>query len=158
VSGTAEQPAVTPRVSTAPAHSGWRAIPSHLGRARTSTLILSVLFLAIGSLYLTVRPDPTGTTTSGGGTGVEQPAEPAPMPTVEPTTPAPTTTDPEPTTDELPTPTTEPTPTDETTTEPTPTEPTPTEPTPPDTTPGIRTTPTPTTEPPAPTTGTSPAG
>jgi hypothetical protein len=71
---TAEQPSVAPTVSTAPAHSRWRVskLPSHLGRARTSTLVLVVLFLAIGALYLNIRPPTPGTTTTAGtGTGVE---------------------------------------------------------------------------------------
>ena len=98
---TEEQPAVTPAVSTAPARSRWSRIPHHLGRARTSTVVLAVLFLAIGTLYLNVRPDTTGTATTG--TSNEVPAQvtdPVPVPT--------TTTTPEPTVEE-PTPTVEPT-------------------------------------------------
>ncbi len=96
---TAEQPQVTATVSPAvPPRSRWGAIPHHLGRARTSTVVLSVLFLGIGTLWLNVRPtenQPAGTA------GVEQPV--APVNPVVPTTPAPTTepvptTEPEPTT------------------------------------------------------------
>jgi hypothetical protein len=63
----------------------WGAIPDHLGRARTSTLVLSVLFLAIGTLYLNVRPDeqPPGTATTGGTSDVQTPVIP-PRPTVTP--------------------------------------------------------------------------
>jgi hypothetical protein len=90
-----------PSVSTAPAHSRWRALPSHLGRARTSTVVLAVLFLVIGALYLNVRPAQVATTTTGGGGGVQQPAEPTT--TVAPTTAEPTTTAPAQTTTEQPT-------------------------------------------------------
>ena len=100
-----EIPAEQPQVTTAPARSGWAALPRHLGRARTSTVILSVLFLAIGALYLNVRPDPVAPATTGGGGTVEQPV--GPTTTVAPTTEAPATTtetaeptDPEPTTTE----------------------------------------------------------
>lgn len=87
---TRELPAVTPSVSTAPPQSRWHwsAIPSHLGRARTSTVVLALLFLAVGALYLNVKP-PTGTTTTGNETGVQQPVAPAtvaPTRTVQPTT------------------------------------------------------------------------
>jgi hypothetical protein len=84
---TAEQPQVTATVSPAvPPRSRWGAIPRHLGRARTSTVVLTLLFLAVGALWLNIRPDPEAATpVSGGGTVVDQPA------TVVPTTPAPTT-------------------------------------------------------------------
>ena len=101
---TAEQPKVTATVSPAapPARPRWRSIPHHLGRARTSTVVLSLLFLAIGALWLNIRPDPQrDVPTSGAGTVVDSPA-PAPE-TAEPSTPAPTseavpTTSAEPTT------------------------------------------------------------
>jgi len=136
-----EQPAVTPAVTTAPAGSGWSRIPDHLGRARTSTVVLSVLFLAIGTLYLNIRPDTTGTATTG--TSNEVPAQvtdPVPVPT--------TTTTPEPTVDE-------PTPTVETTVPGTPTDVT----TPEETTGSTLPTPTGTSpEPTLPNVPTSPAG
>jgi outer membrane biosynthesis protein TonB len=128
---TVEQPVVeTPSVSTAPPpsrpHRWWSSIPSHLGKARTSTVIMSTLFLALGALYLNVRPDPVqpaGTT----GSTVETTA-PAPARTsAPPATTAPETTAPVPTTEEAPTTTEElPTTTEPPgeTTEPTP-EPTP---------------------------------
>lgn len=116
----AEQVA-TPSVSTAPTsgtaeapHTSWwhwDALPHHLGRARTSTVILSVLFLAIFTLYLNVRPDdapadPTRTSPAD----VEAPLDPV-VPTQPSTTPEPT---------EEPAPTTEPeeteTPSEETST------------------------------------------
>jgi hypothetical protein len=95
---TVEQPAVeAPTVSTAPppslVHRWWSSIPSHLGPARTSTVVLAVLFLAIGALYLTVRPEqqPAATVTPAAGT---QQATTAPSRTAAPRTPtttAPTT-------------------------------------------------------------------
>ena len=102
---TAEQPQVTATVSpAAPPRSRWSSIPHHLGRARTSTVVLSLLFLGIGALWLNIRPDPERTVpASGGGTVVEQPVAPVP---VVPTTPVPTTE--APTTSAEPTPTTEP--------------------------------------------------
>jgi hypothetical protein len=108
VSGAApEPPQVTATVSPAPPpRSRWGAIPHHLGRARTSTVVLSLLFLAVGALWLNIRPDPDVPATTGGGTVVDEPAAPT---TAVPTTPAPTT-DPVPTTAEVPT-TTEPVPT-----------------------------------------------
>jgi hypothetical protein len=94
---TAEQPQVTATVSpAAPPRSRWGAIPRHLGRARTSTVVLSLLFLAIGALWINIRPD------------VETPpADPAVVQQpVVPTTPSPTT--PAPTSEPAPTPTTVP--------------------------------------------------
>ena len=101
---TNEQPQVTATVSPPdPPRSRWGAIPHHLGRARTSTVILSVLFLAIGTLWLNVRPDPEppAAPAAGDGAVVEQPATTDPA---VPTTPAPTS-EPAPTTSEEPTPT-----------------------------------------------------
>ena len=105
-----------PTVSTAPARSGrFSRIPAHLGRARTSTVVLGLLFVAIFALYLTIKPaDPSTASTGTTETGTEQPAPattPAPVPTTtapetsaEPTTPDPetstTTTVPVPTPDE----------------------------------------------------------
>jgi hypothetical protein len=101
---TVEQPAVDqpaverPSVRTAPPPSRirrwWAAVPPHLGPARTSTVVLAVLFLALGSLYLTVRPEPVPvvavqTTTPGATTArATVPATTAPTAT---TAPAPTT-------------------------------------------------------------------
>ena len=69
---TREQQPITPEVSTAPppahARSRWAAIPAHLGRARTSTLVLTALFLAVGALYLQVKPETTGAGTSPANT------------------------------------------------------------------------------------------
>ena len=110
-----DQPAAGPTISTAPPRARWQwgSIPSHVGPARTSTVILAVLFLAIGVLYLNVRPETTGTTSRGSGTGVESPAPQ--RTTVAPTTAVPATTTPVPTT-ATEEPTTEPTATSEPTT------------------------------------------
>jgi hypothetical protein len=123
---TAEQSVVEPSVSTAPARDGWRSrIPAHLGRARTSTVVLSVLFLAIFALYLNIRPETPGTVaTTTSDTGTVQPVPtttaPAPETTAEPT-PTTTSTSPrttsEPTTSAEPTTTEGPTETTERTTE-----------------------------------------
>jgi hypothetical protein len=105
---TREQPAVQPTVSTEPApgtpHRWWSAIPRHLGRARTSTIVLVLLFLATGVLYLYVKPEETAASTpTGGDPAVNQPATTtggttAPAPT---TAPPPTTSVPvEPSTQE----------------------------------------------------------
>jgi hypothetical protein len=104
---TAEQPTVTPTVTTDPGRSrrSWSGVPSHLGRARTSTVVLGLLFLAIGALYLNIRPDTTVTTTTNTGSTVED----TPPTTTAPTTTAPETTTPESTTEEVPTESTEPT-------------------------------------------------
>ena len=96
---TVEQPQVTGAASTAASpRSRWGAIPRHLGRARTSTVVLSLLFLAIGALWINIRPDQPPPP----GTVVDQPV--APATTAVPTTPAPTepvpTTEPAPTTPE----------------------------------------------------------
>ena len=106
----APEQVATPTVSTAPSGTTappapgwwhWKALPDHLGRARTSTVILAVLFVGIFTLYLNVRPDvpDTGTRTTGGGSDVVVPSNPV-LPTEPTTTPEPTeepapTTDPE---------------------------------------------------------------
>jgi hypothetical protein len=117
---TAEQPQVTATVSPAvPPRSRWGTIPSHLGRARTSTVVLSVLFLACLVLWVNIRPATPGTATTGEGSVVEQPVVPVPVVPV-PTTSAPTP-EPAPTTAPERTPTTEP-PATTSTAVPTPTE------------------------------------
>lgn len=111
-----------PEVTTVPAEPPrQRRLPAHLGRARTSTVVLSVLFLAIGALWLNVRPDPVATTPAGGGSDVQQSTTPeAPAPTTE----APATTEPVQPTESEPTPS-EPAPSEPTTTDaPEPTSPT----------------------------------
>ena len=95
-----------PEISTAPPggpRRWWSRVPHHLGRARTSTVVLVVLFVAVFTLYQYVRPegDGAGIVTTGEDTPAEQsaPAEPAPSadPTAEPTEtaePTPTPTEP----------------------------------------------------------------
>ncbi len=90
-----EQPPA-PSVSTAPAEgasSGTaspraplarRRLPAHIGPARTSTVLLAIAFVAIGVLYMFVKP-PAEARTPGAGT--ESPAITAPP--VVPTTAAP---------------------------------------------------------------------
>ena len=88
-------PSTTPSVSTAPPRSRWRfgAVPAHLGRARTSTLVLLVLFAAVFVLWVYVRPETTGTATTGGTGTVNEPVVPAPTTSSPvPTTEAPATT------------------------------------------------------------------
>jgi hypothetical protein len=88
-----EQPQ-EPTVSTEPPGTRRRRIPPHLGPARTSTVVLAVLWLALGVLYLNVRPETVETAPAGGGTSVETTQPPR-------TTTAPSTsTAPEPTTAE----------------------------------------------------------
>jgi hypothetical protein len=133
---TAQQPAAT--TEAPPAARFWRQkLPAHIGRARTSTVVLSVLLLVCGALYLSVRPDyVTVTTVDGATVRVDRsqlstppaPDEPAvPTPTDVPVPGLPTdTTVPAPTSDVEPTPeTTAPTGTgqddDEDTTAPAPT-------------------------------------
>src|SRR6476661_4077377 len=94
---TREQPAVP--VESTP-RSPWHVsrIPGHLGRARTSTVVLGVLFLAIFALYLYVKPDTTAAVTGGTGTQVPaSPTAPAPRTTAPTTTPVPTRDQPTPT-------------------------------------------------------------
>ncbi|WP_448615155.1 hypothetical protein [Modestobacter sp. URMC 112] len=112
--------------SSAPAPASfWRQrVPARIGRARTSTVVLGVLFVVLATLYVLVRPDVeyTTVTTETGQTvrvpvsqlgPTTEPAEPATPTTEAPveTGPSavPTTTDPaEPTTsrDTAPAPTT----------------------------------------------------
>lgn len=96
--------APAPAVSTAPAEGPrhwWQAIPRRLGRARTSTVVLALLFVGLGILYLYVRPETTGTAPAGDTDVpvvdvplVPTPSEPtttAPPTPTRPTTPAPPT-------------------------------------------------------------------
>jgi len=71
-------PATGPSLSTAPPRSRWQLpfgrVPGHVGPARTSTLVLAILFVAIFALWLYVRPvsaqiGSAGGTDSGGGSG-----------------------------------------------------------------------------------------
>jgi hypothetical protein len=109
-----------PTVSTAPPPAR-RRIPAHLGPARTSTVILAVLWLALGVLYLNVRP-PTPQAASGGGTTVQttEPVRTTTAPPATSTAPVPTTAEPT-TASEVPTstPPTESVPPTEESTEPT---------------------------------------
>ena len=86
--------AATPSVTTAPARARWRFanVPSRLGRARTSTVVLAVLFVAVFVLWVYVRPETVAT--PAGTTGdVNAPVAPASTSSVPTTTEAPATTD-----------------------------------------------------------------
>jgi cytoskeletal protein RodZ len=89
-----EAPAA-PRVTTAPPRSRWRFanVPSRLGRARTSTVVLAVLFVAVFVLWVYVRPE-TVTTPAGTTTDVNAPVAPATTGAPATTSAAPTTTEP----------------------------------------------------------------
>ena len=108
-------PEPSPSVTTAPAEGASpgtasppgrrRRLPPHLGPARTSTVLLALAFLAIGVLYLFVKPpdpartagsvtDPSPTTSRSGAPVTEAPA---PEGTEAPTSEvAPTTSEPPP--------------------------------------------------------------
>ena len=94
-----EQPqtevAATPSVTTAPPRARWRFanVPSRLGRARTSTVVLAVLFVAVFVLWVYVRPETVAT--PAGTTGdVNAPVAPVSTSSVPTTTSeAPATTD-----------------------------------------------------------------
>src|SRR4051794_2295225 len=89
-----EQAPATPTVSTAPPRSRWRFgnVPQHLGPARTSTVVLGALFVAIFVLWVYVRP-PTPTATTGSTGGVPSSTAPANT-SAAPTSGTPTTTAP----------------------------------------------------------------
>jgi cytoskeletal protein RodZ len=89
---TREQPEVAPEVTTVPAGSGWSRVPDHLGAARTSTVVLAVLFVAIFALYLNIRPDTTGTSTAGTGDNAPSQAPATPPESTPTLTPTPETT------------------------------------------------------------------
>ena len=79
-------------VSTAPPpvpRRWWSAVPHHLGRARTSTVVLALLFVGVYTLYIHVRPPDPAVAPAQEST-VQTPVAPAPAETAEPTTTAPT--------------------------------------------------------------------
>lgn len=89
----------------APGSRWWSAVPRHLGRARTSTVVLGLLFVGVFALYLNVRPPDPGRAqiapeeTVEQGRTVEEPVTTEPAEPSETETPAPTTPTPPPTTD-----------------------------------------------------------
>jgi hypothetical protein len=95
----------TPSASTAPPRSRWRfgTVPSHVGPARTSTVVLAVLFVGLFVLWLYVRPPDPAQAPAAGTTDVTTPApvpQQAPPTTEAPTTVPPTTEAPGSTTEE----------------------------------------------------------
>jgi cytoskeletal protein RodZ len=99
MSDTTPEPAATPEVTRSPWHIS--RIPGHLGRARTSTLVLAVLFVAIFALYLYVKPETPAPATGGTEVPVSTTA-PAPTTAARTTTPE-QTSEQQPTTSEAPT-------------------------------------------------------
>jgi hypothetical protein len=93
---TREQPTVSPEVTT---RSPWHVsrIPAHLGRARTSTVVLAVLFVAIFALYLNIKPDAPATVPTG-ASNPSPAATTAPVPRATTSAPTPQTTQVRPTT------------------------------------------------------------
>ena len=90
---TVEQPTVTTAPATRRARV-WRHIPSRVGRARTSTLVIGCLFVLLLGLNAALPRDEGGTvpvTTSDGRTiqvpRSYVPSDPAPTPTPAPTAP-----------------------------------------------------------------------
>jgi hypothetical protein len=108
---TAPEEPPAPSVSTAPAEGAVspdtplrrRRLPAHVGPARTSTVLLAVAFVLIGTLYLFVKPpgqadaDPAGNDSPGTSRSIEpvpqEPATTAPSSTVPSTSEAPTPTE-----------------------------------------------------------------
>ncbi|MDP9428951.1 MAG: hypothetical protein M3Q47_08785 [Actinomycetota bacterium] len=82
--GRPGRPTGRPSGSTAPfpaRRRWWSAVPHHLGRARTSTVVLALLFVALYTLYLYVRPaDPAAGSFPAPPTVVQTPANPVPAP------------------------------------------------------------------------------
>ncbi len=100
------EPSGEPSVSTAPPAAPrrwWSSVPHHLGRARTSTVVLALLFVGLYVLWLYVRPPDVPTAPATDGTTVQTPAATAPA--EPPATTGPTTTAPAPTTSATPDPT-----------------------------------------------------
>ena len=87
---TAQQPAAT--TEAPPAARFWRQkLPARIGRARTSTVVMTVLFLACSGLYLGVRPDyVTVTTVDGATVRVDRSQLSTPPAPTEPAAPTPT--------------------------------------------------------------------
>jgi outer membrane biosynthesis protein TonB len=101
---TAARPAPTTDAPP-PVHFWRQKVPAHIGRARTSTLVLGLLFVAFFGLYLVVRPPAVEYTTveTTSGQTVRVPVSEL-GPTPEPTEPeAPTSQVPETTAPEDPT-------------------------------------------------------
>jgi hypothetical protein len=97
--GGPDEPTRARSVDAAP-RRWWSSVPHHLGRARTSTVVLALLFVGLYVLWLYVRPPDLPTAPATGGTTVQTPATTSsaePPATTEPITTAPSTTAPSPT-------------------------------------------------------------
>ena len=101
-----DEPTRQVSVTTAPPSAPrrwWSAVPHHLGRARTSTVVLALLFVGLYTLYLHVRPpDPAVGTVPATESTVQTPVPVVPAEPSE--TAVPTTAPPLPTTTTPPTP------------------------------------------------------
>ncbi len=91
---TARQPPPPPAAPAPPAHFWRQRVPAHIGRARTSTLVLGLLFVVFAALYVLVRPAPVEYTTveTTSGQTVRVPVSEL-DPTTEPPSPAPPTSE-----------------------------------------------------------------
>ena len=91
---TAQQPPPTIGAPAPPAHFWRQRVPAHIGRARTSTLVLGLLFVVFATLYVVVRPAPVEYTTveTTSGQRVRVPVTEL-GPTTEPPAPAPPTSE-----------------------------------------------------------------
>ena len=91
---TVEQPSVTTSPATRRTHTWHRRIPARIGRARSSTVIIGVLFVLLGGLNLVLPEEDTGTTpvTTSDGRTVLVPN--SALPSEARSTPAPATSAP----------------------------------------------------------------
>ena len=90
---TSDQPVVTTAPATRRARL-WAHVPAHVGRARTSTVVIGCLFVVLLALNAALPRDEGGTTTvtTSDGRVLEIPSSYVPS---APTTPAPATTAPD---------------------------------------------------------------
>ena len=103
---TVEQPLVTTSPATRRSYTWHRRIPARIGRARTSTVVISCLFVLLSGLNVALPQRDTGTTpvTLQNGETVEVPTSAIPSGVLIPTSTPADPTDPSPT-DEAPAPT-----------------------------------------------------
>jgi len=90
---TAEQPAVTTSPPADRTRVWQRKLPAHLGRARTSTVVIGALFLLLGGVNTVLPTDPyVPVTTSDGQVVNVRQSQLTGTPTTTPSTPAPAST------------------------------------------------------------------